>query len=280
MLGFSVKTDRCGGCGLCVKDCPPGIIQLNDNKLPFIPQDKEGSCVRCQHCLAVCPNGAISVLGCEPDESLPITPDAWPKPELMTRLIRGRRSIRHYRDINVDRELISQLLATVAHAPTGTNSCMLTFSVIDDKDSLDRFRTKVMHNLAKTIEAGQLPERLTFLQSAASNYFKNHTDRIFRGAPHLLIVSSAPEASTAAEDVIIALSYFELLSQSNGIGTVWCGMLKWVLELMPDLKQLIELPQGHPYYAMLFGYPAISYARTVQRDNAAVMKTLRFPGDE
>ena len=73
----------------------------------------------------------------------------------------------------------------------------------------------------------------------------------------------------------IALATFELLAASAGLGTVWCGMLKMALELAPDLKPLLDLPaEGVHYYPMLFGYPAVEYARTVQRDGAATIKRL------
>jgi hypothetical protein len=65
---------------------------------------------------------------------------------------------------------------------------------------------------------------------------------------------------------------FELLAQSAGLGTVWCGLLKLAFESAPTLKSLVDLPPGHHYYAMLFGHPAVHYARTVQRDDAATIK--------
>ena len=278
MLKFSVRSDRCGGCGLCVQDCPARIIELNNDKFPFIAPENEEKCVECQHCLAVCPKGAISVLGLNPDSSMPLTTTNLPQLQEMTRLIRGRRSVRQYRENNVDQKLLRQLLATIAHAPTGCNHRSLTFTVIDDRDTLEWFRTQTMQSLRKTASAGNLPASMSFLQDVISNYFDKQEDGIFRGAPHLLIVSALPDAPCAAEDVTIALSNFELLAQSAGIGTVWCGMLKWVLELIPELKSLIGLPQGHPYYAMLFGYPAIRYARTVQRDHAATIKQVKISG--
>jgi ferredoxin len=36
-------------------------------------------CIRCQHCLAVCPTGAASIFGVNPDTSLPL-PESLPAP--------------------------------------------------------------------------------------------------------------------------------------------------------------------------------------------------------
>ena len=93
----------------------------------------------------------------------------------------------------------------------------------------------------------------------------------FAGA-HLLIVSASPQSPCATEDVPIALSYFELLAQCAELGTLWCGLLKLAFLAVPELKTLVDLPPDHHFYAMLFGHPAIHYARTVQRDNVATIK--------
>jgi uncharacterized protein with PhoU and TrkA domain len=51
-------------------------------------------------------------------------------------------------------------------------------------------------------------------------------------------------------------------------------MFKAIFETLPELKPLVNLPEDHAYYAMLFGTPAVHFARTVQRDDAAVIRRL------
>jgi nitroreductase/NAD-dependent dihydropyrimidine dehydrogenase PreA subunit len=305
MLDFRVQSDRCNHCGLCVLDCPARIIEMGDDKLPSVSSESQENCLECQHCLAICPTGAVSVFGLNPNDSLPgrdimgtgseptgmdpaetaygevpvpifsrplpQSAEVWPRLEQMTHLLRGRRSVRHYRDENVDSRLIDRLLATVANAPTGVNNRSLTFTVIADKDQLHRLREKTMQALVKAAGEGRIPERFAYIHTAISAYVEHQADVIFRGAPHVLIVSAPPDSPCATEDVAIALAYFELLAQSAGLGTVWCGLLKLALESAPELKPLLDLRPGHHYYAMLFGPPAIHYARTVQRDNAATV---------
>jgi hypothetical protein len=67
-----------------------------------------------------------------------------------------------------------------------------------------------------------------------------------------------------------------LLAQSAGLGTVWCGLLKLAFESAPELKSLVGLPADHHYYAMLFGPPAIRFARSVQRDDAAEIRRVKL----
>jgi nitroreductase/NAD-dependent dihydropyrimidine dehydrogenase PreA subunit len=274
MLAFSVQDARCTRCGVCVLDCPVRIIETNGDKLPFVSAENEGNCMACQHCLAVCPTEAISVLGLNPDDSLPVSAKDWPGLEQMTHLVRGRRSVRQYCDRNVEPALIDRLLGTLAYAPTGINSRMLSLAVIDDKEKMDRLRRQVMQALVDALKSGRIPPQAGYLQRVISGYAEHGVDAIFRGAPHALIVSAPPEARCGNEDVTLALAYFELLAQSAGLGTVWWGFFKAICEVLPELKSLVGLPPGHRYYAMLFGHPAVCYARTVQRENASAIRRV------
>ena len=273
-LNFKVDGNRCTRCGACVADCPSSIIKQIGKDAPTIAPEAEADCIACQHCLAVCPPAAISIFGRDPDRSLPLLPDKLPSLEQETLLLRGRRSVRHYYDENVKPGLINQLLATVADSPSGVNNQSLTFTVIDDRQVMARFREATMHSLDEAKKTGAIPERASFLADAVDEYYKNGGDMVFRGAPHLLIVSASPDAPCPSEDIIIALSYFEVLAASAGMGTVWCGMLKWALELRPELKQMIGLPEKQVFYPMLFGLPKVRYARTVQREDSAAVKRL------
>jgi nitroreductase len=243
--------------------------------VPFIRPESEENCIRCQHCLAVCPAAAVSIFGHDPANSIPLTARSFPKLDKMINLVRGRRSVRRYRDANVDPDLLQQLLAALGNVPTAVNRMALHFAVIDDKDVMQRFRVKTLKALAEAIKAGCVPAQHAYLMQAVPAWFDQKVDVIFRGAPHLLAVSADPASVCPQEDVNLALAYFELMAQSAGLGTVWCGLAKMTMELLPELKQDVGVPPGHYYYTMLFGVPAVHYARTVQRDVAASVRRVR-----
>jgi nitroreductase/ferredoxin len=267
-LEFMVDETLCTDCGLCGRDCPMGLIQGNPPRV-----ERADLCIRCQHCMAICPPGAISIEGRKVQDSLPLAKGNVPALEHMVQLVQGRRSIRQYQDRDVDPILLQRLLKVAAYAPTGVNARQLTFTVVDQKAVLGRLRDQVLAVVARSAKEGRIPERLGFLAAAPAAFTEHGIDMIFRGAPHLLLVSAPLEAPTGQTDVTIALAAFELLAASAGLGTVWCGMLKVALEIAPDLKPLLDLPaEGVHYYPMLFGYPAVKYARAVQRDGAAVIK--------
>lgn len=273
-LQFIVDDDRCTRCGQCVLDCPACIIRQEGRTLPMIPPELEAQCIQCQHCLAVCPTAAVSIFGRDPDASLPLTPGSLPTPESMIRLVRGRRSVRRYRDANADPALVKRLLSALANAPSGINRRELTYTVIDDKDVMRQFRERMLAGLRTAAEATRIPDRLTYIARAVPAWFEQRVDVILRGAPHVLIVSAPPDAPAPREDLALALAYFELMAQSAGLGTVWCGMLKMALETLPELKAVLSLPADHHYYTMLFGLPAVTYARAVQRDDGAKVRRV------
>lgn len=273
-VGFCVNGDLCVRCGLCVRDCPARIIEREGGAVPFIRPEQGEQCLRCQHCLAVCPTGAISILGRKAADSLLLAPGSIPRFDQMAALVRGRRSVRQYRDENVPPALLRRLLTTLANAPTGVNRRELTFIVVDDRDVMQRLRERSLKALAALAEAGRLPSRFAYLEQAIPAYFERKVDMIFRGAPHALVVAAPADAPCPEQDVALALAFFDLLAQSAGLGTVWCGMMKMVLEAVPELKPTFGLTAGHVYYPMLFGVPAVRYARTVQRDDGAAIRTV------
>ncbi|MEI7833974.1 MAG: nitroreductase family protein [bacterium] len=276
MLQFIVDDEKCIRCGECARDCVSRIIVQQGDDLPFIPAEKEAGCVHCQHCLAICPTAAVSIFGKDPAESIALSADSFPTLAQMTRLVRGRRSVRRYRDENVDPVLLNQLLVTLANVPTGVNASELTFHVIDDKDVMRKFQHQVLDALREAACENGIPAGIAYLGKIAGMPFEQGVAILFRNAPHAIIVSAPADAPCPQEDVTLALAYFELLAQSAGLGTVWWGMGKMTLETLPELKPLLNLPAGHKYYAMLFGTPAISYPRTVQRDDAAVVRRVEL----
>jgi len=53
---MKIDTEKCIGCGQCVKDCFPNDIKIVDGKASI----KNITCIRCGHCIAVCPKNAVS----------------------------------------------------------------------------------------------------------------------------------------------------------------------------------------------------------------------------
>ncbi|MFW8600147.1 nitroreductase family protein [Desulfobacterota bacterium M19] len=270
-LDFKVDEELCIGCAECVSDCPLLVLTMVGDQ-PRVAATRGRMCINCQHCLTVCPVGAISISGAAPADCLKIK-DMFPEADKMEALVRGRRSIRRYRDENLDPALLRRLLELAWQAPTGMNARQVLFTVVDDKTVMDKLRVEVMERLAELVAAGRLPESHSESFSGfVKQWQEKGVDIIFRGAPHLLITSAPRNCPCPEPDCLIALSYFELLAQSMGVGTVWDGMATRALnEFMPEFKEKLGIPADHRFgYAMAFGKPAVKYYRTGSMRTAAI----------
>ncbi len=58
-MDYMVKVDKqkCIGCKLCIKDCFVHDIKMIDDK-SYV---KNQTCFKCGHCIAICPQNAISI---------------------------------------------------------------------------------------------------------------------------------------------------------------------------------------------------------------------------
>ena len=265
MNRFKVDRTLCVNCGLCAEDCLAHIIDMTDEG-PVVTRPNGLKCMRCQHCLAICPKGAISVIGIGPEECLPVKGE-FPDPDKVERLIKGRRSIRRYKKEDVDPLLIKKLLETASYAPTGKNARRVRFTVIDKRETMDKFRAEAMGLLAERVRSGKLPASMEFFLDHLERWESKKIDSIFRGAPHLLIASAPKDCPTPEPDCLIALSYFEIFAQANGVGTLWAGVGKWLISVvLPELKLKLGIPEDHVIgYVMAFGKPVGPYARTVKQ---------------
>ncbi len=266
MLDFTIDVETCIGCGQCASDCPAMIIGM-ETGIPTIAQDLESFCIRCMHCVAICSEGSVSLLGYGPHEGTALPADKPVKPEQIEMLIKGRRSTRNYRDENIDSEVIAKLLEVAGHAPSGHNDRELLYTVVDDKGTVFDLREEAIAGLEQLIDEKKLPEGMEMFTDIIAAWKSSGKDILFRGAPHLLIVSALEESASPLQDCIIALTTFELYAWSRGIGTIWNGLATLTItELVPSLKKQLGIPDDHRIgYVMGFGYPAIRYERTVNR---------------
>lgn len=268
MIRFHVDEELCIQCGECEVECPAGVITLEE--FPEIT-DEQG-CFQCQHCLAVCPTAAVSILGRNPDESVVLAGNM-PDPARLATLIKGRRSVRRYKQEDLPPELIDELLEIACHAPTGVNARSVLFTVVKQRTVMNTLRAEVMARLAHLKDSGQLPEGFLgqYLGRAVQAWQEAGKDIIFRGAPHLLVTSAPQDAPCPVQDTHIALTTFQLMAHARGVGTVWDGLFMMVVSLCPDLVGRLGIPANHTLgFSMAFGAPAVEYHRTVQRGPALV----------
>ena len=266
---FEVNAAKCLKCGACVRDCAFRALRAEADGLPKMAFPDR--CMKCQHCLAVCPVGAVTFDGRRAEESVVTKGLELPSAAATENWLRTRRSVRRFSNDDVDQEALDRVLKTLGNSPTGCNARALTFTCIPTRAAMDRFRGDFIKAIENHRDGTKLLPR--WLAVPAIKLRNGGEDMFFRGATGLLIVSSdetCPGVTTPGEDVTIACSHFELLANANGISTCWCGFLGLVQKEIPELLEVtIGIRRTTPFYAILFGRGAVSYPRGVQRDGYA-----------
>jgi nitroreductase/NAD-dependent dihydropyrimidine dehydrogenase PreA subunit len=265
IVDFKVDSSACVKCGACVRDCAFKVLSVDDNSLPAMPHPEK--CMRCQHCFAICPTGAITFDGVKSSDAMEVKGLSLPNAEQVSNWIKSRRSIRKFLPEDVDPAVLDKVLKLLANSPTGCNARSLTFTCYPNRAAVDEFRSAFLKAVEEHRDGAKLLPR--WLAIPAIKLRKGGDDIFFRGASGILIVSSDETASgvtTPMEDVTIACSNFELIANANGIGTCWCGFLKLVQNEIPELlEKAAGIRRTTPFYAILFGKSAVKYARCAER---------------
>ena len=63
---YTIDSDQCKGCGLCVSVCPKNVLELSNqiNIKGYYPayQARANDCIVCAMCCIMCPDVAITIV--------------------------------------------------------------------------------------------------------------------------------------------------------------------------------------------------------------------------
>ena len=138
---IKINTELCTGCGLCVSVCSDASLTIENEKAKR-SNTSIFDCFGCGHCMAICPTGAIEISGRElSPEDLYDLPDkeGISSYEQLLALLQRRRSIRKFKDKNVELELIEKILAAAKTAPMGLPPSAVNVLIFDSKEKTRAF---------------------------------------------------------------------------------------------------------------------------------------------
>ncbi len=264
---MTIDKDKCKQDGLCAADCPTGVIRFEGkNSYPQLVPNGEAMCLRCGHCVAICPHGAmdhadVPLANCPPiDKALSLS-----KPQVV-QFLRSRRSVRQFKEQQVEREVLQRLIEIARHAPTGSNLQLVEWVVINGREQLHGIAGQVIGWMRGILKADPEPAAMPYLPVLVKAWDEG-ADAVLRDAP-CLVVAVAPEADrNGMVNLTLALSYLELAAPVFGLGTCWAGLLQGAMMASPALKKAVGIPEEYPnHYPMMLGYAKARYHRLPVRN--------------
>lgn len=272
MNHFAINQEKCTRDGICAESCPMGLIAHQDNtSYPTATDDAEKFCVQCGHCVAVCPHGALSLKTIKPDQCPPVHRDWQLTPEQAEHFLRSRRSIRAYKEKQVEKELIKTLIGIARFAPSGHNSQPVQWLVIYEREEIQRLAGMVIEWMLSML--AQQPDfaNLLHMDRIVARWEKGE-DAICRNAPHVIVAHASKENRRAPVASTIALAYLELAAPSFGLGACWAGYFNAAASSWPPMQKALTLPEDHiSLGAMMIGYHKHKYYRLPPRKEPRIL---------
>jgi ferredoxin len=284
-LGSIIHTvELCTNCGLCADVCPGGPLQMQDNKLRIDPQRWFG-CIACGHCVAICPHDAIKVTGRTLHEkdfiALPEEGTAASFIQLKNLGLK-RRSIRHFRQQEIEWEKVQKILQLARSAPMGIPPSDVKVLVLHGKHKVKVFadnffqeinrRKLFFHPLVlKLLRPLMGQATYALMQDFVAPLVKllrqekaQGKDYLLYNAPLAFYYYRSPYADVA--DPIIAATYAMLAAESLGLGSCLIGTIAPMIHRWPKFRDKWSIGKTDKEGIMLIvGYPKYQFQKAILR---------------
>lgn len=250
---ISINHSKCVGCGMCVNDCPDKNIYLEGSKAVRRVDD----CLMCAHCLAICPQNAVSISDFEdiPEDLNSFSPIDG---ESILQLIKRRRSVRQFTQQTVSDELVQKILQAGQYTPSASNEQDVSYVVI--RENLAEYEQLALHAL----QLGK-PVVNVFSERIKKSEIDEHF--FFKGAPLVIVVKAF-----SVVDGALAAASMELTAQAMGLGVFYSGYFSIVTRFSSKLKNRLGLQKNERVAATLvIGHPAVKYQRTALKERPEVL---------
>ena len=271
---FEVNTQTCNKDGICAANCPMGIIEMQKGEFPIPSDDAEEICIRCGHCVAICPTASLSHREMSVEKCPPINKELYISLAQCEQFLRARRSIRTYKEKSVPKNELLKLLDLARYAPTGHNSQGVEWLVLGNRDELRRLAGITVDWIRQMLK--NMPEfALAFHLDRVVRQWEEGEDIILRGAPNLIVAHAGKDDPMEPTSSAIALSHLELAATSMDLGCCWAGAIHAAATTFPPMAEALKLPENHICQgAMMVGYPKYKYHRLPLRKSPQVIWRL------
>ena len=280
----TVDDSACIRCGECAAICPGEVLALEGGCIR-VRADSPFGCLACGHCMMVCPKSCISVTGrgLSPDDLRPMpVPEAKASAEGLAALMQARRSVRRFTGQEVPQPLLDRVVAMAATAPMGIPPWDVGCVTVSGRGNVRALANRIIAAYEKMmflfkpwtltlmrplLGRAAYDQFLHFILPLAKTYIRHRReghDVLFYDAPALLLFHHSPYAD--AGETYIACTYAMLAAESLGLGSTMIGAAAPIIQRDRALCRILGIPDGNkPAIALILGYPATHFSRTVSR---------------
>jgi ferredoxin len=285
-----IDHEKCKGCGLCVEVCSDSDLVVKDKKAALSGEPFFG-CIGCGQCMAVCPNGAIVIegrfLSQEDLFNLPAEEQALSYESLMA-LFQRRRSIRVFKDKEVERDVIDKVIEAAKTAPMGLPPSDVGIVVFDTREKMNRF-VKDYCELLKSIRWFVSNWFLTIMRP----FWGKAGDEMFRKFLRPLVLKYISEMEAGRNivtydapagiyfygsqycdpaDPIVAATYAMTAAESLGLGTCMLGGVHPFIQYGKAARKLRDKYgikfKSREGLILIMGHRRIKYKKGIKRSFA------------
>ncbi len=262
---FKIDQEKCDKDGICAMECPAHIIKMTKQG-PVPIEGADEFCIKCGHCVAVCPKVAFSLEFLSPDQCMPIEKGLALTVDHIEHFLRSRRSVRRYKDKPVPKDVFEKALEIACCAPTASNRQIVKWLVISKKEDVVKIGAHVIDWMRYVLKTHPKIAQMFNMEALIIEWDRG-TDRICRDAPMLVFAYASDEFASAAADCHTALAYLELALPGFGLGSCWAGYVNTAANKWPDIAGELKLPEKHSFHgALMVGFPKLKYYRAPKRN--------------
>lgn len=287
-VSTTIDRQRCTVCGQCAAVCSTETLVVRDGQLGTATGNFMG-CIACGQCMMACPTGAIAISGrrLAPADLVPLPPkEQQASAEQLDGLLVGRRSVRHFAEREVPRELVDRILATTATAPIGIPPSEVGIVVFHGRDKVRQFtadalaaygqvlrftRPWVLALMRPLLGRAQYAVMRDFVRPLFATILaeaEQGRDVFTYEAPLALLFHYRPKGDAA--DAHIAATYAMLAAESLGLGSCLLGTTV-ALARAKAFKEKYGIPlENKTDLSLVIGYPQHSFRHGIRRQLASI----------
>ena len=246
------------------------------------------SCIACGHCVAVCPEDAISHSRFPASALFPIQLEMQPDAGAVLNWMQTRRSVREFTSQPVPKETMQMVLKAARSAPIASNFPTTRYTLVLSPDLIRQaaeltvfqfanevavLRNKFLSLMVKIFAPKKLAMGKAFLPMVdkAIEQIKNGEDPILHHATLLMLFHGPAERRFANENAQLACQNAALMCHSLGLGAFYTGFLVRAADNNPTIARLFEIPDRDSIFAGLaIGYPSIAYRKGIRHPDPSV----------